>query len=90
MLHFDSRAKNIDNLIGSYVLQVVRNSTDKPEILATSFDIDRATNSGDIVLELDQLSAELNNRTCIASIINNLGEVIHSKIFVLSINNCQQ
>lgn len=80
--------KNVADLVGSYVLQIVRNSADKPEILAGTFDIARNNSSGIVTLELSQLAPELNNRTCIASIVDNAGNVVHSKIFVMTISSC--
>jgi hypothetical protein len=82
--------KNIASLTGSYVLQIVRNTTDRTEILATTFNIASSVNSDRVQLDLSNLNTDLNNRTCIASIIDNAGNVITSKIFVLSISNCQQ
>lgn len=83
-----SWVKNNIDLIGNYVIQIVRNNPDRPEILASTFSIARAVNSDKVQLPLTNIAPELNNRTCIANIIDSSGNTVHSKIFVLSISVC--
>ena len=80
--------KNKQGLQGSYVLQVVRNTVDKPEILASTFDITSDAYENTIDILLTGVDTSLNNKTCIASILDSVGTVIYSKIFVFIIRNC--
>jgi hypothetical protein len=80
--------KNKEALQGSYVLQVVRNTAEKPEILASTFDIASDTPENTIDILLTGIDSSLNNKTCIASILDSVGNVIYSKIFVFTIKNC--
>ena len=75
-------------LQGSYVLQVVRNTTDKPEILASTFDVASDVYESTLDILLTGVDASLNNKTCIASILDSVGNVVYSKIFVFIIRNC--
>jgi hypothetical protein len=80
--------KNKQALQGSYVLQVVRNTADKPEILASTFEVAADTYDSTLDILLTGVDASLNNKTCIASILDSVGTVIYSKIFVFIIRNC--
>ena len=80
--------KNKQALQGSYVLQVVRNTVDKPEILASTFEVAADTYDSTLDILLTGVDASLNNKTCIASILDSVGTVIYSKIFVFIIRNC--
>lgn len=80
--------KNRETIQGSYVLQVVRNTSDKPEILASIFNVVRTTNESTIDLSLANIEATLNNKTCLINILDNSGVIIYSQIFVLNIPSC--
>lgn len=80
--------KNKQSLQGNYVLQVVRNTTDKPEILASTFSVAADTYENTLDILLTGVDASLNNKTCIASILDSVGTVVYSKIFVFTIRNC--
>jgi hypothetical protein len=80
--------KNKQALQGSYVLQVVRNTVEKPEILASTFDVASDTEENTLDILLTGVDASLNNKTCIASILDSVGNVVSSKIFVFIIRNC--
>lgn len=80
--------KNKDTLSGSYVIQITRTS-DKSELVAASFEVNTADNQGSVRINVEDIDRAINNnKTCVASILNNTGEVIFTKIFVLNIRNC--
>lgn len=80
--------KNKLSLQGNYVIQVVRNTTEKPEILASTFSVASDVSENTLDILLTNLDPTLNNKTCIASILDNVGTVVYSTIFVFTIKNC--
>jgi hypothetical protein len=80
--------KSRETIQGSYVLQVVRNTSEKPEILASIFNVARNINESTIDLSLVNIDSSLNNKTCLINILDNSGVIIYSQIFVLNIPSC--
>jgi hypothetical protein len=72
---------------GSYVVQITK-ASDKSEIIAASFSINTSDNLGIVSINISSIDKTLNSKTCVASILDNTGSVVFSKIFVLNIRNC--
>jgi hypothetical protein len=80
--------KNKESLAGSYVIQITK-ASDKSELVAASFEIKATDSQGSVSVDVSNIDKALNNnKTCIASILDNTGTVIFTKIFVLNIRNC--
>lgn len=80
--------KNKQNLTGSYVIQITR-ASDKSELVAASFVVQEVDVQGVVNINVGEIDKAVNNnKTCIASLLDNTGSVVFSKIFVLNIRNC--
>ncbi len=80
--------KNKENLTGSYVVQVTR-ASDKSELVAASFVVQDVDVQGVVNINVGEIDKAVNNnKTCVASLLDNTGSVVFSKIFVLNIRNC--
>ena len=81
-------SKNKSTLQGSYVIQISK-ASDKVEIISASFNVADTDSQGVVNINVSSLdSALLNNKTCLAAILDNNGSTVYSKIFVLNIRNC--
>jgi hypothetical protein len=79
--------KNKESLSGSYVVQISQ-ASDKTELIAASFNVVEDSTTGTVDINVTDIDRKLNNKTCIASILDSTGSSVFSKIFVLNIRNC--
>jgi len=80
--------KNRTDLAGQYLVQITQNTSNKEEIVSGTFSVAQNTPSGSLNISLGSVDTKLDKKTCVINILNIAGQIIYSKIFVLTIRNC--